>query len=641
MKRYLRSIGGKTSLFIVCVLSVCILLISIVSAELMVELDFYTQDKETVYESVVYDRMRNDIYDDVWFTIGNYKDKKVELGEDKQLVYQILNADGSVVGETGDAGSVDVWDYSFDYGVVKDGEGNISEIFYSGTQADENVEYYRANVNIKKTESAVNFYSFVDSVIDRSYSLRYGIYFIGLAALIMAIASFVALMSVAGRRNEDDGLYPGPLNTIPFDIIAGIFLSLLVLFIVSVESINHSSSDLFTVAYLAIGSFVALSLFLGLCMSLAVRIKQHSLIKGSLTYLILKNCVKLVQFVVRTTKGMIRSVVSILGEIPLVWKTVLVVSALTLIELLILVESYSDFYVAFWFMKNLVLIPLIIYIAICMKKLLKGGMSLAGGDLSYHVDTRRMFWDIKKHGENLNSIGKGMAIAVNEQMKSERMKTELITNVSHDIKTPLTSIINYADLIGKEKTSSKKIKEYTEVLLRQSERLKRLIDDLVEASKASTGNLEVSLAPCDSATFVNQAVGEYQDKFKDAELTLVTQVPDEQLTIMADGRRMWRIFDNLMNNIFKYAQKNTRVYLTLEKDDDKAVFTFKNTSREQLNISEEELMERFVRGDQSRNTEGNGLGLSIAKSMAELQNGELKVSIDGDLFKAILTFPLI
>ena len=179
------------------------------------------------------------------------------------------------------------------------------------------------------------------------------------------------------------------------------------------------------------------------------------------------------------------------------------------------------------------------------------------------------------------------------------------------------------------------------MLLRQSERFKRLIDDLVEASKASTGNLEVSLAPCDSATFVNQAVGEYQDKFKDAELTLVTQVPDEQLTIMADGRRMWRIFDNLMNNIFKYAQKNTRVYLTLEKADDKAVFTFKNTSREQLNISEEELMERFVRGDQSRNTEGNGLGLSIAKSMAELQNGDLKVSIDGDLFKAILTFPLI
>ncbi|MBO4919078.1 MAG: HAMP domain-containing histidine kinase [Erysipelotrichaceae bacterium] len=607
----------------------------------MVELDFYTQDKETVYESIVYDKVRNDIYDDVWFTLGKYKDKKIELDDDGQLVYQILDADGSVIGETSDTGSVNNWDYSFDYGVVKDEEGNIREIFYSGMQADENVEYYKANVNIKKTESAVNFYTFIDSVIDRSYSLKYGIYFIGIAALVMAIVSFVALMCAAGRRNEDDGLYPGPLNVIPFDILAGIFLSLLVLFIVSVESISHSSSDLFTIAYLAIGSFTALNLFLGLCMSLAVRIKQRSLIKGSLTYLILKNCIKLLQYVVRTIKGMIRNIVSILGEIPLVWKTMLVLSVLTLIELIILVESYSDYYMAFWFMKNLVLIPLIIYVAICMKKLLKGGMALAGGDLSYHVDTRRMFWDLKKHGDNLNSIGKGMAIAVNEQMKSERMKTELITNVSHDIKTPLTSIINYADLIGKEKTSSKKIKEYTEVLLRQSERLKRLIDDLVEASKASTGNLEVNLAPCDSATFVNQAVGEYQDKFKEAELTLVTQVPDEQLTIMADGRRMWRIFDILMNNIFKYAQKNTRVYLTLEKTGDNAVFTFKNTSREQLNISEEELMERFVRGDQSRNTEGNGLGLSIAKSMAELQNGELKVSIDGDLFKAILTFPLI
>lgn len=220
-------------------------------------------------------------------------------------------------------------------------------------------------------------------------------------------------------------------------------------------------------------------------------------------------------------------------------------------------------------------------------------------------------------------------------------KTELITNVSHDIKTPLTSIINYATLIGEEPCDNPKITEYSEVLVRQSEKLKRLIEDLVEASKASTGNLEVFLAPCDAAVFITQASGEYEEKLQKSELSLVTKQPEKDLRIMADGRRMWRIFDNLMNNICKYAQSGTRVYLTLEEQNGNAVISFKNTSREPLDMSEEELMERFTRGDSSRNTEGNGLGLSIAKSMAELQGGSLKLSIDGDLFKAILTFPLI
>ena len=249
--------------------------------------------------------------------------------------------------------------------------------------------------------------------------------------------------------------------------------------------------------------------------------------------------------------------------------------------------------------------------------------------------------DLKKQGEDLNSIASGMSLAVEKQLKSERMKTELITNVSHDIKTPLTSIINYADLIGKEPCENAKITEYAEVLVRQSVRLKRLIEDLVEASKASTGNLEVCLQPCDASVFLIQADGEYEEKLKKADLTLVVQQSESEIRILADGRRMWRVFDNLMNNICKYAQPGTRVYLILEKKEKKAVITFKNTSREALNISEEELMERFVRGDSSRNTEGNGLGLSIARSLTELQKGTMNIQIDGDLFKAVLEFPVI
>jgi signal transduction histidine kinase len=221
------------------------------------------------------------------------------------------------------------------------------------------------------------------------------------------------------------------------------------------------------------------------------------------------------------------------------------------------------------------------------------------------------------------------------------MKTELITNVSHDIKTPLTSIINYASLMGTTDPSDPKMAEYSEVVVRQSDKLKRLIEDLVEASKASTGNLEIVPAPLDAVTFVSQTAGEFKEKLEASNLNLITNAPEGPVMIMADGRRMMRIYDNLMNNICKYAQPGTRVYLSLEVQGNQAVTTFKNTSSAELNISADELVERFVRGDQSRNTEGNGLGLSIAKSMTELQGGSFKIDIDGDLFKVSLSFPVL
>ena len=234
-----------------------------------------------------------------------------------------------------------------------------------------------------------------------------------------------------------------------------------------------------------------------------------------------------------------------------------------------------------------------------------------------------------------------MTRAVDERMKSERLKTELITNVSHDIKTPLTSIINYVDLISKEDTDNEKIKEYTDVLSRQSERLKKLIEDLVEASKASTGNVDVSLAPCDVSVLISQSVGEYGEKLENAQLELLISKPEQPLMIMADGRLLWRVFDNLMNNVCKYAMPGTRVYMTLELSGGEAVVSIKNISKYPLNIKAEELMERFVRGDSSRSTEGSGLGLSIAGSLTSLMGGKFSVEVDGDLFKATLRFKKI
>ena len=292
-------------------------------------------------------------------------------------------------------------------------------------------------------------------------------------------------------------------------------------------------------------------------------------------------------------------------------------------------------------MEKLLLGGAAVCLAFTMRSLKKGGEALAGGNLSYQVDTKNMIWDLKEHGENLNSIGAVMSQAIEERMKSERMKAELVTNVSHDIKTPLTSIINYSDLISKESCENENIREYAAVLLKQSERLKKMLENLIEASKASTGNIEVSLTPCDAGVILTQAVGEYEGRMKAAGLSLIAKQPEKSVRIMADGRLLWRVFDNLLNNICKYAQGGTRVYITLEEKDGDAFISFKNTSKYPLDITAEELTERFVRGDKSRSTEGSGLGLSIAKNLTELQGGAFHLSIDGDLFKATLKFTII
>ena len=274
-----------------------------------------------------------------------------------------------------------------------------------------------------------------------------------------------------------------------------------------------------------------------------------------------------------------------------------------------------------------------------LRELQAGGQALASGNFNYKVNTDKMVWDFKKHGDNLNSISNGVATAVEERIKSERMKTRLITNVSHDIKTPVTSILNYATLINDQSKENEQLKEYSEVLIRQSEKLKKLVEDLIEVSKASTGNMDVDLTPCDASLFLNQTSGEYEKKLSASGISLVVKLPENELIIQADGKCMWRIFNNLMDNICKYALNGTRAYLTLEEKSNLAVITFKNTSKESLDLSEEELIERFTRGDSSRNTEGNGLGLSIVKSLVELQNGKMKIITDGDLFKVILFFP--
>ena len=241
----------------------------------------------------------------------------------------------------------------------------------------------------------------------------------------------------------------------------------------------------------------------------------------------------------------------------------------------------------------------------------------------------------------LNDISNGLENAIQDRMKSERLKTELITNVSHDIKTPLTSIINYVDLIKQENIQNEKVKEYIEILDNKSQRLKKLIEDLVEASKVSTGNVKLNLEKINIVELINQAVGEFEDKFESKGLDIVINSNENEIFIFADSRYMYRIIENLFSNISKYALQNSRVYIDIQKVDDKVYIKMKNISKDKLNIPAEELMQRFVRGDKSRTTEGSGLGISIAQNLTEIQNGKFNLIIDGDLFKTELEFNTI
>ncbi len=260
------------------------------------------------------------------------------------------------------------------------------------------------------------------------------------------------------------------------------------------------------------------------------------------------------------------------------------------------------------------------------------------GNPNVHLEKEELTGVLKQMAEYINDIAGGFTNAIEQSLKSERLKTELITNVSHDIKTPLTSIINYVDLLKQEDIKDEKIKQYIDILNQKSLRLKKLIEDLVEASKVSSGNVKLNIEVIDLKELLAQTIGEFEDRFENKNLKIDIEIPDEEVKIKADNRYMYRVIENLFSNITKYSIDNSRVYISLTKQNDKIKLEIKNISKDKLNISPDELMQRFVRGDKSRYTEGSGLGLSIAKSLTEMQGGKFDINIDGDLFKVIIEY---
>ena len=443
---------------------------------------------------------------------------------------------------------------------------------------------------------------------------------VGIITAVLCLALFVFLMASMGKK--PDGVKLRGIHRVPLDLFLAAALAAVAVPANFYSGINLLYNPLWvcmmpvTLMALWIGFVVLLTL----C-TISARLRAGKWWKNSIIYIVCR-------FVYRAVRGFVRA-------LPIAWKGILVYAVVVLVNALgmILAFGAGSFFV---FLLTLVLDAAGLYFVIHtvrqLKTLQTAAQKLAAGDLTYTVDTEKMYPVLKEHGDDLNAVSVGMSRAVNERMKSERFKTELITNVSHDLKTPLTSIVSYVDLLKKEPIESEQAQEYIEVLDRQSQKLKKLTTDLVDASKASSGALPVNLEK-------RQSAGEYTEKFAAADITPVLNVPEAETYVTADGRLLWRVLDNLLGNAVKYAQSGTRLYLELTPGETETVLTLKNISREPLNIPAEELMERFVRGDGSRHTDGSGLGLSIANSLMELMGGKLTLTLDGDLFKAALVFP--
>lgn len=655
MKDFFRKLPVKAACFILSVICLGVTVLCTAGGVVLAEVGFYKHTPESLLYDVSYDRLEWEVNNIMHSAINFVNGKAADPLENNtdfstkstNLRFQVYDPEGNIIfrniAEPLDKSS-EQWEYTQYFNISFTEEGSVRNLEWLGqTMPASDEQMFAIRLYLDSEFKADDVFAFYQEMIDFGYSMRYAVYPIGIVSLILAVCCFVMLICTAGRREGSSEVHPGFLNKVPSDLLFCLSITAGAFVIGGCLEIFYYY-DITVIILVVVAVYLILAdMFIWLCMNIAVRVKEGTIFSNTLIW-------KCCGFIWRYFKWMGKKLRKFTGKmrevflnVPLIWRTLIIFCGISFLEMIFIMVNWCemDNYMVFWLIEKMLLAPAIFYGALTMRKLQQGGKALAEGDLSFQIDTESMSWDFKKHGENLNSIAAGMASAVEKRLQSERMKTELITNVSHDIKTPLTSIINYAGLIEEEPCSCEHHKEYSAVLIRKSAHLKHLLDDLVEVSKAATGNLEVMMAPCEAGVLLTQVAGEFEQRCETAGLQLVVRRADENLRIMADSRRIWRVFENLMTNACKYSLSGSRVYLTLEHQEDNAVFTFRNTSAAALDVTPEELMERFTRGDSSRTTEGNGLGLSIAGSLTELQNGKMELTIDGDLFKVCLKFPLI
>ena len=631
MKKLTGSLAAKTAAVILSFITAFICVISTLSVIFMASGGFYVKSIDEIKDEIYDDKLygySSEIYDA--FISG---EDIAKLCEKRSVSCKITDSDTDEVlfdNTSGKEPSVEAEQkYLEVYSEVYTKVGE-SPVYIEGVTKNIDIAVYAYYEDFPLSDNA----RMKLRIYETAYSCRYLLIAAAIISALAFVCLFVFLCAAAGHR-ADGSIKPNYLDKVPFDLL--LFLAVCtVCFSITIIGETYGSFRLafaVTAGLLSVDYFIALAVIL----SFAARLKTKTLLKNNIIYMVLS-------IIGKGFKKLFRFAGFIFKNLSLVKKTVLICAAVLVFYFFatLICAAVQVYELMILVIFNAIAVTVIvIFTAIQLQRIKKGGERIADGDIDYKIDTAYMYPEFKSFCASLNNIGRGMQNAVNEKMKSERMRTELITNVSHDIKTPLTSIINYVDLIKKEEPENEKIKEYIGVLDRQSVRLKKLIEDLVEASKASTGNLTVNLAECEAGVLLSQTVGEFDERLKNAGLTPVLNIPEEPVKIMADGRHLWRVFENLTGNVCKYSMPGTRVYMELAKRENKAVIAFKNISKYELNISGEELMERFVRGDKSRNTEGSGLGLSIARSLTELQKGEMRIEVDGDLFKVTLTFDAV
>ena len=644
-----RNAAIKATAFVLCVL---MLITAVISAIGMIGLfagEFYTKPLELVRKDLLGGIMHR-------YSLGavqNYhyaENNAVEkYAETKNLYFVIKNEEGNVVFDNAKGKKTvfsDLYHFTFREDIYSHEENpaetDTGVAFETVTDADAPQHFiqrgYEVTAYFPEEFSTVDELSFADGWIEFIYNMRHVIYIVGGSAVLLFVVLLVFLCCAAGWKKGAEKPLTNIIDKIPFDIFTAIYFAITCFAFIFFSEFRFEGFEfaISLICAIILGSI----LLVYYIYSLAARIKTGELFKNTVIYWVIKS-------IFRTVRFICRGIFKVLANLPIFAITIILLIALAIWSgILLLSDPYEiPIIIVFWVISGTIRAAFALYITNGLDRLKKGGERIAGGDYSHLIDTKYLPFALKKHASSLNSISGGMSYALEQRLKSEHFKTELITNVSHDLKTPLTSIVNYVDLLKAERASEvpdeERITEYIDILEKQSERLRKLTVDLVEASKASTGNMDVYPMPLELGELISQACGEYSERLTEVGLDLILHLPLEPIRIMADGKHLWRVLDNLMNNVVKYAMPGTRVYVDVFQKTERVYVVLKNTSKYELNVGAEELTERFVRGDSSRHTEGSGLGLSIARSLTELNGGSFDVYVDGDLFKVVCGFDVL